>query len=59
MKKPVYDRDVYIVGEPTIDTLSQDTQKMFFSTLLMCVEEHFKQELAEDVVDDKNTENNS
>ena len=57
MKKPVYDRDVYIVGEPIIDTLPQDTQNMFFSTLLTCVEEHFKQELGEDDKIDKNDEN--
>ena len=48
MKKPVYDRDVYIVGEPIIDILHEDIQNMFFSTLLTCVEEHFKQELNED-----------
>ncbi len=47
MKKPDYDRDVYIIGEPNINELSNDIQQMFLSTLLTCVEEHFKQELDE------------
>ena len=36
------EREVYAVGRPSIEKLTSNERKAFFSTLLMCVIDHFK-----------------
>ena len=35
------EREVYAIGRPSLENLSPNERKAFFSTLLMCVIEHF------------------
>ena len=35
------ERDIYVIGRPSLEHLSPNERKAFFSTLLMCVIEHF------------------
>lgn len=37
------EREVYAVGRPSLENLTPNERKTFFSTLLMCVIEHFKE----------------
>lgn len=42
------EREVYAIGRPNLENLTPNERKAFFSTLLMCVIEHFaKKETAE------------
>ena len=34
--------EVYAIGRPSLENLSPNERKAFFSTLLMCVIDHFK-----------------
>lgn len=36
------EREVYAIGRPSLENLTPNERKAFFSTLLMCVIEHFK-----------------
>lgn len=36
------ERDIYVIGRPSFEKLTPNERKAFFSTLLMCVIEHFK-----------------
>ena len=46
------EREIYAIGRPSLDTLTPNERKVFFSTLLQCVIEHFK-EKSETISDDK------
>ena len=35
------EREVYAIGRPSLENLTPNERKAFFSTLLMCVIEHF------------------
>lgn len=35
------ERDIYVIGRPSLEHLSPNERKAFFSTLLMCVIEHY------------------
>lgn len=35
------EREIYVIGRPSLEHLSPNERKAFFSTLLMCVIEHF------------------
>ena len=37
------EREIYAIGRPSLDTLTPNERKVFFSTLLQCVIEHFKE----------------
>lgn len=37
------EREIYAVGRPSLENLTLKERKAFFSTLLMCVVEHFKE----------------
>ncbi len=37
------EREVYAIGRPSLEKLTPNERKAFFSTLLMCVIEHFKE----------------
>lgn len=37
------ERDVYAIGRPSLENLTSNERKAFFSTLLMCVIGHFKE----------------
>ena len=37
------EREVYAIGRPSLEYLSPTERKAFFSTLLMCVIDHFKE----------------
>lgn len=37
------EREIYVIGRPSLEHLSPSERKAFFSTLLMCVIEHFSQ----------------
>lgn len=37
------ERDIYVIGHPSLEHLSPNEHKAFFSTLLMCVIDHFKE----------------
>ena len=39
------ERDIYVIGRPSLEHLSPNERKAFFSTLLSCVLEHFKEEI--------------
>ena len=47
------EREVYAIGRPSIEKLTSNERKAFFSTLLMCVIDHFK----EDTVKKEKTDN--
>ena len=36
------EREVYAIGRPSLEKLTPNERKAFFSTLLMCVIDHFK-----------------
>ena len=36
------EREIYVIGRPSLEHLSPNERKAFFSTLLTCVIEHFK-----------------
>ena len=36
------EREIYVIGRPSFEKLTPNERKEFFSTLLMCVIEHFK-----------------
>ena len=38
------EREIYVIGRPSLEHLSPNERKAFFSTLLMCVIEHFKED---------------
>ena len=38
------EREIYAIGRPSLENLTPNERKAFFSTLLMCVLEHFKKE---------------
>ena len=38
------EREVYAIGRPSLENLSPNERKAFFSTLLMCIIEHFKED---------------
>ena len=42
------EREVYAIGRPSLENLTPNERKAFFSTLLMCVIEHFKGEKNEE-----------
>ena len=35
------EREIYVIGRPSLEHLSPNERKAFFSTLLMCIIEHF------------------
>lgn len=35
------EREIYAIGRPNLENLTQNERKAFFSTLLMCVIDHF------------------
>lgn len=35
------EREIYVIGRPSLENLSPNERKAFFSTLLMCVIEHY------------------
>ena len=37
------EREVYAIGRPSLENLTPNERKAFFSTLLMCVIDHFKE----------------
>ncbi len=37
------EREIYVIGRPSIERLTPNERKAFFSTLLSCVIEHFKE----------------
>ncbi len=37
------EREVYAIGRPSLEKLTPNERKAFFSTLLMCVIDHFKE----------------
>ena len=37
------EHEVYTVGRPSLENLTPNERKAFFSTLLMCVIDHFKE----------------
>ena len=39
------EREVYAIGRPSLENLTPNERKAFFSTLLSCVLEHFKEEI--------------
>ena len=43
-KETEKEREIYAIGSPSFENLSPNEKKAFFSTLLMCVIEHFKSE---------------
>lgn len=47
------EREVYAIGRPSLENLSPNERKAFFSTLLMCVIEHFKEDAAKKEMTDK------
>ena len=38
------EREVYAVGRPSLEKLTPNERKAFFSTLLMCVIEHYNKQ---------------
>lgn len=36
------EREVYAIGRPSIENLTSNERKAFFSTLLMCIIDYFK-----------------
>lgn len=38
------EREIYVIGRPSLEHLSPNERKAFFSTLLSCVLEHFKED---------------
>ena len=38
------EREIYAIGRPSLEKLTPNERKAFFSTLLMCVIEHFKED---------------
>lgn len=38
------ERDIYVIGRPSLEHLSTNERKAFLSTLLSCVLEHFKED---------------
>ena len=49
------EHEVYAVGRPNIENLSPNERKAFFSTLLMCVIEHYHKKDGNNI-DNKNRE---
>lgn len=45
------EREIYVIGRPSLEPLSPNERKAFFSTLLTCVIDHFKEK------DDNNKDN--
>ena len=43
-KEPEKEREIYAIGSPSFENLTQNEKKAFFGTLLCCVVEHFKSE---------------
>ena len=41
------ERKIYAIGRPSLDTLTPNERKVFFSTLLQCVIEHYKEKTEE------------
>lgn len=41
-EQPKKEREIYVIGRPSLEHLSPNERKAFFSTLLTCVIEHFK-----------------
>jgi len=41
-KQTKKEREFYAIGRPSLENLAPNERKAFFSTLLMCVIEHFK-----------------
>lgn len=39
-KEKQQERAVYVIGRPSLEQLSKDEQKAFYSTLLLCVLEY-------------------
>ena len=37
------ERDIYVIGRPSLEHLPPNERKAFFSTLLMCVIDYFKE----------------
>ena len=37
------EREIYVIGRPSLEHLSPNERKAFFSTLLMCVIDYFKE----------------
>ncbi len=37
------EREVYAIGRPSLENLTPNERKAFFSTLLMCVIDHFQE----------------
>ena len=42
------EREIYVIGRPNLEKLSPNERKAFFSTLLMSVIEHFKDNESDD-----------
>lgn len=42
-KEPEKEREIYAIGSPSFENLTQNEKKAFFGTLLCCVVEHFKE----------------
>lgn len=38
------EREVYAIGRPSLENFTPNERKAFFSTLLMCIIEHFKKD---------------
>ena len=41
-KETEKEREIYAIGSPSFENLTQNEKKAFFGTLLCCVVEHFK-----------------
>ena len=43
-KKTEKERDIYVIGRPSIENLSDDEKKIFYKTLLSCIIDYYKSE---------------
>lgn len=42
-KETEKEREIYAIGSPSFENLTQNEKKAFFGTLLSCVVDHFKE----------------
>lgn len=50
------ERDIYVIGRPSLENLSPNERKAFFSTLLMCVIEHYNDSKKKTDVNNKSSQ---
>lgn len=46
-KETEKEREIYVIGSPSFENLTPNENKTFFSTLLMCIIEYFKESIEE------------